>query len=64
MSRTANIQIDSWGDKFLISGYFNGVQLVVPIEYDTYANALKAMQKYLGREIIKYESGLGDYSSR
>jgi hypothetical protein len=56
MSTIANIRIETWGDKFVVTGEFERFS-EIPIEkFDSYGEALKALAQVVKREEMRYES--------
>lgn len=64
MSRIADIQVDSWKDKYIVSANFGDLHIVSNTEFDSIQECLKEMYRLIGREVIKYEAGITSHYSR
>lgn len=64
MSKIADIYIDSWGDEFIVSGYFGDMTVVKTRAFKTYEEALVEMQRQVLREKLRYETNFNGYNRR
>lgn len=62
--KISNIQIDSWGNAFILSARFGELHIINPKTFTTYDEALEAMLKEIKKEIIRYETNPVSRSNR
>lgn len=55
MSTIASIRIETWGDKFIVVGEFQGYSELHRREFLTYGEALRELAKAAAREEMRYE---------
>lgn len=55
----ANVRIETWGDRFIVVGEFNGLTEIPRREFKTYAEALSELAKAVQREEIRYATSIG-----
>jgi len=58
MSTIVDLRIETWGDKFVVVGWFSGATQIPRREFDSYGEALKELAKSAAREEMRYESGI------
>ncbi len=57
MSTIVSLRIDTWGNKFIVVGEFEGHSAISRKEFDVYKDALRELWKIVQREEMRYEAG-------
>lgn len=64
MSTIVSLRIETWGQKYIVVGEFEGHSSVSRRKFDTYKEALHELWKVAQREELRYESNNGRGFSR